>query len=206
MIQANVIQGGDSGFDALLYPDVGYLDMSSFSNRLDDVKNRIVGVSESFLNKTKTVYDNINNSETLTIARNALNSARGILRPDVIYRASEDNVFNSTGLMSRYIMAEPTIRGLYQNNKCDGFSNSYIDMYPETLKEEHIDYCRVMDGVMVYPKNNDEWEINYYSNTMDEEPELTIQNQFDILDTWDVVSNLIAEGIDPTDENENSPL
>ena len=45
-------------------------------------------------------------------------------------------------------MAQPDIRSLYHKGHCDGYSDTYVDMEPGLVGEQHYDYRRVMDGVV----------------------------------------------------------
>lgn len=199
MIQVNTIDGGADAFDALVYPMQNPLDMSYYKENLNNLYDNIVGsVSSSFLDTTKQMYDNIYNSEAITIARNALSKATGFMRPDVIVSTSIEQLNNATGIMQRYIMAEPTIRDMYLNNKCDGYYESYVNSFGDDIKEDHYDYRRVMDGVMDF--EGDHWVITSYTDTTDfiDEEDLSVHDQLDILYTWDNVALAIANGDDPT--------
>ena len=116
---------------------------------------------------------------------------------------NEDNVHNAFGLMARYVMANPTIRTLYQQNKCDGYSDSYTDLYPGTIRDDHYDYQRVMDGVVNFDTQDDRWEIKYYTDYSDQDEELSPEDKFTILDTWNAACNVIARGLDPTDPDKD---
>jgi hypothetical protein len=101
-------------------------------------------------------------------------------------------------VMQRWIMAEPTVRTLYHKQECDGFSDTYKDMSPGIVGEQHYDYRRVMDGVI--QEDGDSWCAKFYMDDLVEgDTPLIFRDKMDILSTWERVTMYIAAGDeDPT--------
>jgi hypothetical protein len=200
MINVNIIPGGSVAYDALLYPERNPMNQQYFQRNLEMLNDHIGVINEAFVNTAKTAYEAFNDSSVAQIAKAALNKAKGVLRPDVITELNVDTLHSASPLMQRWIMAEPTIRDLYINQECDGYSDTYFDIYPDVIKEDHYDYRRVMDGVIEIDDDKDAWSITFYTeDIINSKDELSPDKKLDILNTWDNVRLAIARGIDPTD-------
>lgn len=104
--------------------------------------------------------------------------------------------------MQRWIMAEPTVRQMYHQQRLEGYDGSYQDAYPNDIGEDHYHYRRVMDGVVQFNEGDDEpeWSATTYFDELDpDEAQLEFSEQEDILDTWTNIVAKIREGKeDPT--------
>ena len=98
-------------------------------------------------------------------------------------------------------MANPVVRQTYHEQKCDGYSDTYIDNQPSAIKETHYDYRRVMDGVVV-DKDNDGWSVKFYPDDLhDGDRELVHGEKVDILHSWDIIEMFMKAGDkDPTSQ------
>ncbi len=204
MISVNVVEGGETAFDALVYPAQNPLDMEYYNTELNGLFSKVVdGVSQSFINGAKKMYDTINNSELLNIGRAALANAVGFLQPDVIVNTSVAQLNNATAIMQRYIMAEPTLNKLYLANRCDGFYETFVNNNGTDVKDDNYDYRRVMDGVLQYDESTGDAYYNTYSQAENDmgENDLSVDEQFDLLSTWDNVAIAIASGDDPSNSS-----
>jgi hypothetical protein len=134
----------------------------------------------------------------MALARNAIRSARGLLTPNVIQPLVSYEEFQiAQPVMQRYIMAQPDIRQLFFDQRCDGFSDTYVDQQPGKIGETHYDYRRVMNGMMV--EEGEDFVVHHYLDELREgDRELTFHEQVDILSTWQVMSMFMQEKKDPT--------
>ena len=91
--------------------------------------------------------------------------------------------------MQYYIMANPTMGNYYDKGLINGFVNGYQpDHY---LDYQHRDsYLSVMNGIV-----DDDEPFTYYTD----DPDLTLEEQMDIIDTWEYMKSKIKRGIDPAD-------
>lgn len=106
--------------------------------------------------------------------------------------------------MQRYIMANPNLRALYHKQLCDGYSDTYRDLEPTKIGEDHYEYRRVMNGIVqdaIDPESGEKtWMATYYFDDLHEgDRELDAEEQFDILDAWDACDVAVCRRFDPTD-------
>ena len=200
MIQANVINGDSVEFDALVYPQQHPNTLGYIQNALSNIPATLMSAGKHLFESAYQKYLNLTSSEMMMRARNAIMSATNFKQENVIYPLL--NVLDcqtSTITMQRWIMAESTTRQLYHEQKCDGFSDTYVDREPNKVGEDHYDFRRVMDGVVRY--DEDDLICRTYAETMLEgDRELDPFEKISILNSWEVLRIAISQmNDDPTD-------
>jgi len=101
-------------------------------------------------------------------------------------------------MMQRFIMANPMVRQLYHDQRCDGYSGTYIDVQPDATKEDHYDYKRVMNGIVQQDGDGTMFYTQYMDQLHHGDKELALAEQVSILDTWEIAEMFIKAGNDPT--------
>lgn len=203
MIAVNVLRGGDDMANALIYKPLSQATMDYLGNHLSNTLSSIRNVSDRFVSTVRNMYDRFNGQEAINRAKMALYSAGIHFNQDMIYPVRYENYRDMNLMMQRYVMSQPDVSELYRKNKCYGFSDTFIDPEPNTYGEDRFDYQRVMDGVVQFRTGeNGEAFIKHYSNS-DDQDKLSILDKLSVIETWDTVSRLIADGLDPTDPNLN---
>ena len=102
--------------------------------------------------------------------------------------------------MQRYLMAEPTTRQMYIDQRCDGYSDTYVDVDPGTIGPAHYDYRRATDGLLMdspTPDANGDYgwtAVTYMEELLPDDVELTLSEQVDIQYSWQWLKAIMAEG------------
>lgn len=199
MVEVNVIRGGDDMANALIYKPMTQQMRDYLSNQMESTLASINNVSERFVNTVRGLYNRFNSDEAINRAKLAMYSAGIHFSQDVIYPVRYDTYPSINLTMQSYVMANPEVNALHRKNKCHGFQETYIDAEPNTYGTDRFDYQRVMDGVLQFEPTGEGY-FSHYSNN-DSVDELSTWEKLSILETWDVVARLIAEGKDPTTTN-----
>lgn len=202
-MQVNVIQGGSvHSFDYLLFPEQNFANHQYIQNQFTTFSNTLTDIGRKFIESSKDLYEKVNDSNAVRLAKAALRNAKGLFQPDKI--VSIDNVEdlrNAQPVMQRYIMAEPTIRELYHKQQCDGYSDTYADIEPDKIGDKHYDYRRVMTGIIVdeVVDGEDSWvSRNYCDDLLGDDRDLNFDEKIDILKTWDIIKMCVSNNQDPT--------
>lgn len=166
------------------------------------------GLSEAgrkFAEMGNAAYQRLTDVSIGRQARSVVRSLAGMLGGDRIQPIeSYTGLQMARPVMQQYIMAEPSYRKLYHEQRCNGYSDSYVDLEPGRVGEAHSVYRRVMDTVLVDTPTG--WEVTMYPDELQEwERALPPDEQKVILDAWSLVQRAIGEGVDPGDIF-NSPL
>lgn len=208
MFQIEVIDGGPQVFSILSSREKHQNTLnwiqSQFSN--ENILNTLNEAGKTFYTGMQSVFDSINSSEAMHRARLAMKKTANIFKPDIVYNLFLiEDIQSAQPVMQRWIMANPAIRQLYHDQGCDGYSDSYVDMHPGMIGEDHYDYRRVMNGIIIDDPEHD-WRCTHYLDELYEgDRELDFDEQLDILSTWECVEAYLKAGrYDPTSPFGNS--
>lgn len=195
----NVFQGGIRGFEAAVYGDQHQANLNYFQNQLSNIGNSLTEMGQRFFEGARTLYEEFNSDRALRLARAAIRQVRGTYIADIIQPFTEIGEFQAAPpTMQRWIMANPVVREAYHAQRCDGYSDTYVDMYPKDIGRSHYDYRRVMDGMVV--EDGDDYYVDYFPDELvDGDKDLDLIQKSHILSTWKMVEMYMnANGEDPT--------
>jgi len=198
-MRINVIDGGDNALNAMLYPPPDERLLNYFQDNLARAVDTFTGISDSFVSNVSAMYDQFNNSALLNATKALIHGTGGHVNQDVVYPVEMYQMGEANLAMQQYIIANPVVNKLYNDNMCNGFEDTYYDYEPGVTGKERYDYQRVMDGVVQFEDDNDDAFIMHYSNDDYVESPLNAMDKFAILETWQNVEMLIYQDIDPTD-------
>ena len=192
------VNGGDESFNALVYGTTSDNLRSYFRNSLETAAAKIGQYNSQFIENAKAVYDKYNSDLAIARAKSFLNAAGIHIDQNAIIEYNETNIGLATTYMQNYVMAKPTMWELHRNQACEGFDGFYQERDESvTTYEDNPFYRSAMDGVLQFDDDEDgEGYFNTYSSSDDEE--LILYDKFSILNMWDNISKMIAEGVDPS--------
>lgn len=151
------------------------------------------------------MFNSFHGDRVVQIAKAALNQVRGFFKPDEIVNLTTiEDLQVAQAAMRRMIMANPVVRELYHKQRCDGYSDSYVDADPGKIGWDHYDYCRVMTGIVEV--TDESWKFTSVAH--DQRPgdsELDFHDQFSVVaQTWPSLEAIMAQAAkDPTSEWNN---
>lgn len=194
-MNVNVVRGGRGSFNALLYnvPDNNTLNW--INNNMNKAREALVGVGDTLMNTASMLYNKVNSNAAINSAKAMVSSQGDHGNQYMVYGLGYDNMGSANYIMQQYIMANPVVNKLYQDNMCNGFEETYYNPEPDVYGTDRLDYRRVMDGVLT--EEDGCMVINHYSSTDD--VELEPYDKWAILSTWAQAEQLILNDIDPTD-------
>jgi hypothetical protein len=200
MYQINVVEAAPMAFDYLAFPNQSPITALYFQNQL---QNFNAALTETGMQGARELYQRINDSTAIRMAKAAIRHAKGMYQPNVIIQIDDIEGFRSaTPMMQNYIMAQPDLRDLYHQQRVNGYSDTYIDIDPQRNYGQHYYYRRVMDGVVQDTEVDGEFQWvakQYCDELLEGHTDLTNQERHDILLTWDKIQAILAEERDPTD-------
>jgi uncharacterized protein YbaA (DUF1428 family) len=198
-----VMYGDNTAYNALIYgnqPHVGT--MQYLQNQVSNISTTLTDAGKSFMSNTAELWDKFHGSAAIQSAAAALRRVGSIFQANIISPLFEiGSIQNAPLIMQRYIMAQPDIREAFHKQRIDGYSNDYVDMHPGVIGEDHYDYRRVMNGVIqIDNETGEEKTVHYLDDSIGDDKDLRLDEQVDIMSTWDIVSSLMKYGErDPTD-------
>lgn len=203
---ANVIEANNPVvLDYLLYPEQNPINQSYIYNQIASVSNTLNDIGKNFLAASQDIYTRINDSEMIRRAKATIKQALGITQVNEFsYYSTLQKLQEATPFMQNYIMANPVVRELYNEQRCDGYSDTYVDIDKGRIGDTHYHYRRVMDGVIHDVEENGKynWVAKVYmEDLLPGDRELEIDEQSKVLATWEVMNMFIKAGQDVTNPN-----
>lgn len=188
-----------NSFDHLIFPQQHYNNLNYFRNQVEQFSNTLTDYGRQFIERARDIYISINDSEAIRKAKAVLRYAKGVFNPThIVPLESLEDLRAAQPIMQRYIMAQPDIRNLYHSQRCDGYSDTYTDMHPGKVGDDHYDYRRVMQDVVQV--TDEGWVAkSYVEDLLEGDRELDFDEQINILRTWEIIQ-MFAEAAkaDPT--------
>lgn len=203
---AQVIFGGNAEFDTLAYAQPHPSTLQFLSQQAQMVSQNFTQAAQAFAQTAVGVFDFIDYSRVAEMGRGLARKVRGLWDLDEIRSLITIEELQSASLASqRYMMACPEVRTLYHGQQCNGFHGSYVDMEPGFVGEQHYDYRRAMQGLVV--ETTDSWQATtYFDDLFEGDRELLLDEQIDIQEMWASARYFIRQGkFDPTSPT-NDPL
>jgi hypothetical protein len=204
-VQAQVVENaGLQGFGMLAFADQSPLLPQIAADQFRYVSATLSDVGQRLMQSARESYDSFMNSNSMRMAKAAVRMAKGIFHPNVIAPLTTlAEIQSAKGQMQRVVMANPTVRKLYNQQLCDGYDGSYVNPDPGTIRDEQYDYRRVMHGSMIEKidkETGESYEVfrMYPDHIMEGDRALTIQERQDVLHTWDIIEMFASQGKDVT--------
>lgn len=186
--------GGVDTFNALVYPDPHPGTMRFLENMAYQTTETLTDAGRAFMDTARQAYEQFSGSTAMRKLRAAGRHIAGLWQRDTIRPLhTVEELQMAPPKMQRWLMAEPSIRALYHKQQAAGYDETYHDAHPGQIGEDHYDYRRVMDGIVV--ETEEGWYCTQYLDELEEnDVELLPDQQFDILHSWSVMAAAVAVG------------
>lgn len=205
-MRVNVIENSSPElFNAMILPEMSQEARGWLEEQVYRGTESLSSTGRMFAEMAQSAYKRLTDSSIMRQARAVIRDLSGAISGNRI-RPIE----NYSGLqaappvMQRYLMAHPEYRKLYHQQRCNGYSDTYVDLEPGYVGEKHYDYRRVMNSVLVDTPTG--WEVTMYPDDLHEgDRGLYPDEQKVFLNAYELMTRAIGEGVDPGDIY-NSPL
>lgn len=197
---ATVTIGTSSDFNAGIYGashqnTLGFLQQQY--ETLNAFSDTMSGHVKNFVQRANKTYHNFLELETVRKAAAALDRLGSVFQEDSIrWLRTETEVQQAPPMMIPFIMAEPSIRKLYQEQRCEGYGDAYIDNERELIGRDHTHYQLAMSGTVVVNEVSDVAAYTIWDNG---ETPLVSEEKVAIQSSWEVARMMVAKAKkDPT--------
>lgn len=187
------------------YEDVSFKDYlkDRYERTSEYLERASSSVARQFLDRSRKIFDSYHSAESMRRTRQAIRSAKGLREADSIYSPKTLDDLRAVGWrMQRFLMAEPDVRRKFHRQLVDGYSESYVDMHPGDVGGDHYDWRRVTNGIYREEIGPDGEPLIvrevFYEQLVEGDRELDPEEQFRLLDAWDIQKLFLEAGLDPT--------
>jgi len=167
------------------------------------IMGRLRGVRDEIYDRVSRAVDYFVKGDGLDRAREMVEKTSTIISDDRVYRITEPDGIRKAGLtMRRYLLANPDFLEMYKRSRIAGWDR--VVHVPERDEDPRWreDYINVIDGVIFH--EYDEEGHMVVRRSILENP-LSSTEQLNVIEAWEMMKALLAQGIDPTvlgDEDE----
>lgn len=178
-----VIQVPDVGLDYLLYGDTRPSIEAYLQSQMTHIPQTLLSHGSTIYQALQRGFNYINNLAHNVVLKQLENL--GLREDDItIYALTSFREFQNANLATqRWIMANPSVRAIYLDNSCDGYSATYMDVDPGRIGPKHYDYMLATDGVLM--DEDDRIVIRYFDRELyPGDRELTTHEKHNIQRLW----------------------
>lgn len=203
MIQ--VVHGGSMAADAMIFGVPSQSFQAYLAEQFTGPTSNLTAVGKQLYDSSKQLFERYSGDNALRMMASLGRAVSSIWKADVIRPIMTIADFQfAQPAMQRWIMAEPTVRQMYHQQRVEGYDGQYCDMEPGSIGHAHYDYRRAMQGMMQFSADDaddetPEWSARtYWDELYDEDRELSIEEKADIQHTWRWLHHHLKGNDDPT--------
>lgn len=194
-----ILVGSAEAFDCSIYPDTPTSFKSYLSNNVSSLTTFGSSLSAEYIQMAKDIYNKHNDESVLAAAKAVALSANMLFDMNIIRALlTIQEIQNAKPLMQRFIMALPEMGKLMSEQRIEAFGGMFKDAEPGYHGIERKDYRTITNGLI---EENVEGFMSYKIHLDDHDEDdapPTFRARMDIMDTWEIALQAIAEGIDPS--------
>ncbi len=191
-------------FDHFIFPEQNPVNQDYFRTQVASFSNTLTDYGKKFMEASKAIYEEINDSNAIRLAKAALKHVVNPIHPNqIVDLTTIEEMQCAQPMMQRFIMADIATRQMYHRNLIDGYSDTYVDNAPGKVGLEHYDYRRVIEDIIMDGEDADgnyEWGVHVFGEDIDPEDKvLTLDEKVIILRIWERLGASMMSGKeDPT--------
>lgn len=184
--------------DAILFPEQNPMNYHYINQQLQNLSQNLNDAGRQFMLHHTQIYAQIDHSEIARKARQAYRGVQNMYQSDVIQPLETMEQLQMAQLtMQRWLMTSITARQLRMENRIDGYSDTYLDIEPGRIGEQHTDWRRVNSGNVV-ETDTGFVAVQYFDEEWGGEPGLAQDQQRAIQKSIRAMERHLAEGKDVT--------
>lgn len=204
---ANVTVSSFDVFSGMVSGPQSRDNINFLERRLDDFRGRLGEVGRRVADRAREFFDSYDFDGIRRTVQAFKRKVENRWTGNEIRAYRSIGEFQHAGLnMQRWMHANPMLRRMWQKERCEGWSKTYVDMEPGAIKETHTDYKKVMNGLAQFDDENNVHFVTYFDAIDDGTEELELDQQLDIRESWDWLEHYLRLGGDDPSSPGNGSL
>jgi hypothetical protein len=190
-----IVTGDTALFNGLVYGmERNPGTMQYLQNQAAQFSGALTEFGQSFFQGVQVLHDTFNSSEAMRAARAAIRRFDSMFLPDKVQTLEKlGHLQNAPIVMQRWIMAHDATRKMYHDQRLDGYSATYVDMWPSDRNLDHVDWRMIHNGVMMETEDGHVMQ-HWLDDVQEGDVALRFEQQSEILNTHDVQDAYIELG------------
>lgn len=181
-----------AGLDVLLY-NTNHQSIGNYvMQQLAVLPQHLTAFGSKIIEGAKTTYNYLTNELLNRTIQARVSDSNVYLDNNQIQAYSSFAELQNASLSNqRYLIANPHLRTIFNNQGCDGYSSTYIDPFKGKIGAEHYDYRRVMDGVLTDDPDH-AFKVQFFDEQLEfGDRELLNHERTSILRSWKTIDWLL---------------
>lgn len=199
-MKVSIISGDERSFRAAAFgmPDRESVERSY--SRLEEYSRGLSARAREGLQRTRGLIESMYDETVRNSLRILGRAKRGMYRDDTIqYLDDQTEVALAPMAMRRWILAHPFIRNRFDTQSIEAWGSKPGSWDLEGKGYEDFFYRAATNGRAQQNDKGEWWsEYTFGGCTVPGVGTISMEEQLDVLATWDVIDDCIADGIDPT--------
>jgi len=191
-------------FDAISFAQPHPRMVEFMRSTIPNPSQALTDAARSFYQRSMNMFEHFSGHDAVRRTRAAMRKIQHVFMPDDLREYTTiSQMQQAQPQMQRFLMANPFIRNMYQQQSISGYEGHYVDMQPGAIGVTHYDYGQIMSGrVVVTNEDEGEYEITtIFDDTPEDDPTPVLEAQVDVTNSWDNMNIRAQRGMeDPTDE------
>ncbi|URG14151.1 hypothetical protein [Pectobacterium phage vB_ParM-25] len=169
-------------------------------SRLEEFSRGLSSRAREGLERTRGLIESMYDDTVRNSLRILGRVKRGLFRDDVIqFLDDQTEIATAPMTMRRWILAHPFIRSRYDTQSIDAWGSKPGQWDLEGKGYEDLFYRAATNGLATKNEKGEWWsEYTFGGCSVPGAGTISLEEQMDILATWDIIDDCIADGIDPT--------
>ncbi|QYN80029.1 putative apolipoprotein C-I [Kosakonia phage Kc263] len=173
--------------------------LNNYMTNLYQKYDNLTGWLGETLESVKEAHKTFMNSRMWEFS-NRINGKDGqfVGRFEIGYLSEVQYQQQATGFMRDYIMANPLLMDLYQQDRVSGYDGDFNELCSGIERENYF-YNRAIDGKVIYDQEENTLNRTIFNSSRDTLSHLSFSERVDIHRTWQATNLHIAKNLfDPT--------
>lgn len=204
---AIVLEGGADHFGALAFGRTSQATLQMLDSYNQRVSQNFQVAERQFSDKMRDVFARVDESEAMRLARAVGRKIRNFWSTEDIHPLTNIGMAQHASVtMQRWVMAEPTVRKMYHEQKVEGYVDSYVDVHGQVYGSNHYDYRRATQGLIVETPEEGWQAATYMEDLLEGDRELLLDEKADIQATWEFIRGALKRKKDDPTSPTNAAL
>lgn len=204
-----VVEQDDSDFKQGYFGEMTKATRNFISSSWDNISSSAFGeTAKNIFEKTTQLISSAFENEHFRKLKSSVRASRNTVDDNAfLYLNDIGQLQHAPSAMHHLMMANPFVRNLYHKGVVDGYSDTYDDVDPGCIGEDHVHYRLATNGIVVRdPKDGLYYSTSYSDEELDNYEELDIVQQSMIQHAWSQCNAYLSLGNDDPTSRYNSSL
>lgn len=172
--------------------------LNNYMNTLYQKYDNLTGWLGETLEAVKKDHKNFMESRMWEFSKRVGKDGKFVGRFEIGYLSEVQYQRQATGFMRDYIMANPLLMQLYEDDRVSGYDGDFHDLCTGIGRDNYF-YNRAIDGKVMYNEEENTLNRTVFTSSRDNLTHLSFSERVDIHRTWAATNLHIAKNLfDPT--------